>query len=599
MGQVVVTCVRDRFTHTCVSHLDSAQVAVDEPSVRESALVDQMGQLRTELDFYRERAISLDNQVFQMRTLLQSGKGFSELLSVSALLAAIIAVCRERYDIDSACILLRDDLAPGEIRYRVRASHGLSDTYIDPVSLVDEELLLFKFPRDQGLLWQVIQQGDVFSVRDMAGKPRFRTAFSRWNLSVLRSETWVPLICGGDVLGLIALGLTTEGTPILESEYGFLQEISSVAATNIDSCVKYEKNERILKNLRTLYDVNQQLTNVHDFQQLTIECLSTAVDALNAQKANLMLFNPETQRLEIKVVWGNIPPSTRDAINEGRLETRTFAVGEGVSGEAARTRQPVRINERGAIEQVGRNPVFCILAMPLIYGSDVVGVITLTNKVKQEDGHSVLDPLGRFGEEDEQLLLGLADQASVNLHKAKLYSASITDRLTGMFNARQFEIELTRCIDEARGANIALCLTVFDIDHFKVFNDSYGHRAGDFVLSEVARMTRERIASDGPEMCFRYGGEEFCIVSPGATEADAWAAVEALRRDVESASLVFEGQSLSVTFSAGIASFPEHGSNRGALFESADAAMYRAKQTGRNRTLLASDVIAEAGADES
>lgn len=563
-------------------------------SLRELAMTEEIEQLRKELDFYRGKAITLDNQVFQMRTLLQSGKGFSELLSVSTLLAAIMAVCRERYDIRTTAVLLNDDLDPHQVYYRVRAYHGLPDTYYDPEAQVQEEMLLFRFPKDQGLLWQVIQQGDVFSVRDMAGQARFRTAFRRWNLEVLESDIWVPLICGGGVLGLLTLGPTQSGASIPEAEYDFLQEIAAVAATNIDSCVKYEKNERILKNLRTLYDVNQQLANVHDFKQLTIDTLTTAVTALRAQKANLMLYNAETEKLEIKVVWGNIPRATRDAINEGRLETRSFALGEGVSGEAAKLRRPVRINDRTQIEQVGRNTVYCIMAVPLLYGEEVVGVITLTNKVKMVNGRQELDTLGRFGDDDEQLLLGLADQASVNLHKAKLYNASITDKLTGLYNARQFESRLDDQLLEARRMESPLALAVLDIDHFKRFNDTHGHRAGDYVLAEVARMAQSAVRSGTADAAFRYGGEEFCLVMPHTDEDTAYALVEDLRARVAGAELAFEGKVLRVTASIGVACTPGYGETRSALFEAADSAMYRAKSGGRNRVCRASDGLTPA-----
>lgn len=553
------------------------------------SLSEEVSSLRRELQYFRDRAIHLDNQVFQMRTLLQSGKGFSELLSVTSLLSAIIAVCRERYDVDCATVLLKDDLDSNTSSYRIRAYHGLPDTYYDPDGRLDEELLLFRFPQNQGLLWQVIHQGDVFSVRDMAGEPRFKVAFRRWNLEVLQSDVWVPLISTGGVLGMITLGSRADGTSIPEEEYDFLQEIAAVAATNIDSCVKYEKNERILQNLRTLYDVNQQLANVHDFKQLTIETLATAVQALRAQKANLMLYNLDTEKLEIKVVWGNIPRATRDAINEGKMETRAFALGEGVSGEAALYRRPVRINDRSQIEQVGRNPVHCIMAVPLLYGEAVLGVITLTNKVRAVDDVTVLDPLGRFGTEDEQLLLGLADQAATNLHKARLYSASITDRLTGLHNARQFEVQFDGLVTESKASNQSLALVVFDIDHFKKFNDTYGHRAGDVVLAEVGRLTSQTLRPGSRDTAYRYGGEEFCLILPSTGKEEALQLVRDLSARLQGHPIDYEGQQLRVTFSAGLAVFPEAAQSRVELFEAADGAMYRAKQAGRNRIMVAGD----------
>ncbi len=542
--------------------------------------------LRDELAYWRTKATNLDNRVFQMRTLLQSGKGFSEALSIPSLLRAFMAVCRERYGVVNSTVLLLDDLDPDNVFYRVRACFGLPETYVDSGGH-EEELLLFRLPRDPGMLWQVIHQGEVFSVRDMQGSPRFRTAFDHWNLEVLQSDVWVPLIRGGEVLGVLTLGPCEDGSQVPEGEYDFLQEIAAVATTNIDSTLKYEKNARILSNLRTLYNVNQQLANVNDFKQLSIETLKTAVHALKAQKANLMLYDAEAERLEIKVVWGNIPRQTRDAINDGRMETKAFALGEGVAGRAAQLRLPQRLNDRTKIKQVGRNLVYCILGVPMIYGGEVVGVMTLTNKVKDgESGELVLDTMGRFGEDDEQLLLGLADNAAVNLHKARLYSESITDRLTGLYNARHFEARLDGCILQTLQATEPLSLAVTDIDHFKKVNDTYGHQAGDFVLDGTAKLLREMVRDGSLDAAFRYGGEEFCMLMPDTSLTDAAALLEQYRKRVEEAEFLYEGQVLKVTVSVGLSTCPTHGETRVTLFEAADRALYASKEGGRNRVSL-------------
>ncbi len=539
-----------------------------------------IGELQVRLHHSEETAANLDNRVFQMRTLLQSGKGFSQILNLQSLLDAFMSVCRERYASINSVVLLLDDLDPQSTFYRVRAYYGLPDRFPDPRG-VEEDMCMFKIPHDQGLLWQLIHQGNVFAVRDMRKLPRFDTAFKRWNLNLLRSDVWVPLLRGSDVLGILTLGECEDGTQIPESDYSFLEEIAAVAATNIDSTLKYEKNGRILNNLRTLYDINQQLANVNDFKKLIQETLTTAVEALSAQKANLMILDHDTGRLQIKVMIGNIPDTTLRAINDGEMETKSFSLGEGVAGQAAETRKPVRLNDRTKIEQVGRNTVYCILSVPIIYANEVEGVITLTNKVKRDEtGETVLDPLGRFGEEDQQLLASLADQAAVNLKKARLYNASITDRVTRLGNTRHFETRLVDSLKEAGQQNSTVCLAVVDIDHFKQFNDEYGHRAGDFVLKRTAEILKE-VEDLGYEV-FRYGGEEFCILMTGTTLDDAVPLMEQVREKVAATEVDWNHQKLSVTISIGVASSVDHPDSL-ALFEHADKALYSAKENGRNR----------------
>lgn len=547
----------------------------------------EVDELTRQLLYYRAKAVELDVLVFEMRTLLQSGKGFSEILNLDGLLSTFMAVCRERYGVINSAVLLVDDLDPNNIFYRVRAHHGLPDHYLDPRG-DREEMLMYRIPVDQGMLWQLIKQGDVFSVLDMRRLPRFGVAFRKWNLQILNSDVWVPLMRGGEVLGILTLGACEDGSQINESEFAFLQEIAAVAATNIDSTMKYEKNARILTNLQTLYDVNQQLANVNDFKQLTIETLATAVDALHAQKANLMLLNPETKKLEIKVVWGNIPAAVRDSINDGRADTKTFDIGEGVAGMAAKTRKAIRINDRAQIEQVGRNTVYCILSVPLLYGGNVMGVITLTNKVTHDEmGKAHLDLLGRYGEDDAQLLLGLADQAAVNLHKARLYNASITDRMTGLHNTRHFDTIFEDALEKARLSGEILSLAVVDIDLFKRFNDTYGHKAGDAVLTNTARLLGEYVRPESHDQAFRYGGEEFCMLLPDTSPEHAADVMEGFRALVEHAVVDFGGERLRVTVSVGIASFPKHGENSRLLFEAADRALYAAKEAGRNTVKIA------------
>lgn len=535
-----------------------------------------------ELDYYRKKAIHQDILIFEMRALLQSGKGFGDILNLKELLANFMGVVREKYGAINSTVLLRDDLDPGRNYYRVKAYSGLDREY--HLGESSESLYLFKFMQDNGLLWQIIRQGNVFSVRDLQRDPRFETAWRQWHLDILNSDLWCPLIKNGEVLGILTLGEKYDGNQISEEEYPFLQELASIATTNIDSTLKYEKNQRILKNIQTLYDVNQQLAHVNDFKRLCVETLATAVDAVSAQKGNLMLLNKETGELEIKVVWGNIPRHVRDDINNGIKSTKTFSLGEGIAGQSAVERRPIRRNDRKYIEQVGKNVVYCICCVPLMRGDNVEGVIALTNKVRNdEDGNRVLDEIGRFTEEDVSLCQGLADQAAVNLHKSRLYNKSITDEMTGLYNTRHFEDNLVSLVDNAAHTGKSICLAVSDIDHFKKFNDTHGHKAGDAVLQKVALVMQSCIRPDSGDMVFRYGGEEFCMLLPNTEPEEAAELMEQYRKKIESHVVVHDGKEMSVTVSVGISCAPKDTRDEKKMFERADECLYVAKENGRNQ----------------
>lgn len=538
-----------------------------------------------QLAFYRSKAIQQDIQIFEMRALLQSGKGLSNILNLKQLLETFMSVVREKYGVTQSAVLLKDDLDPTREFFRVKAYYGLSEFYHDSDSDYDEPLYMFKFPKNNGLLWQIVQQGNVFSVRDMQGEPRFAGAWQSWHLDCLQSDVWCPLIKSGEVLGILTLGPTEDGSSISPADYAFLQELASIATTNIDSTLKYEKNERILKNIQTLYDINQQIANVNDFKRLCFKTLSTAVEALGAQKGNLMILNKETQKLEIRVVWGDMPAHVRDDINSGLRETKSYNMGEGVAGQCALTRKPIRVNDRTQIPQVSQHEVYCIASVPIVFGQELEGVINMTNKVTlSEDGEKVLDPLGRFTEEDMALLLGLADQAAVNLHKTRLYNASITDKLTSLYNTRYFEQMYHEMFHETQANGKPMVLAILDIDHFKKFNDVNGHAVGDEVLRHVAKILNTARRADGDDMVFRYGGEEFCVLMPNTRLSEANDVVESIRERIETTPLELpDGRSLNVTVSIGVASTMLDADNPKSLFECADDTLYSCKENGRNQ----------------
>jgi diguanylate cyclase (GGDEF)-like protein len=167
---------------------------------------------------------------------------------------------------------------------------------------------------------------------------------------------------------------------------------------------------------------------------------------------------------------------------------------------------------------------------------------------------------------------------------ATLERLSTTDELTGLYNRRHlttaFEAELSRV--ERTGAPMSIM--IIDIDHFKAFNDRFGHLQGDAFLREIGPFLNSRIRST--DFAARYGGEEFVVLLPGIGKEHAGQKAEFLRKDFEKATLIGEGSS-SVTWSIGVACCPEDGSSQEDLIRKADGALYEAKRQGRNRVGVA------------
>ncbi|MGA8273124.1 MAG: diguanylate cyclase [Candidatus Sulfotelmatobacter sp.] len=191
--------------------------------------------------------------------------------------------------------------------------------------------------------------------------------------------------------------------------------------------------------------------------------------------------------------------------------------------------------------------------------------------------------------------------ANIRLREA-LRTQSVRDALTGLYNRRYLEEALEREVRRAGRAAQHLGLLMIDLDHFKRFNDTYGHDAGDVVLREAASFLLKNVRAE--DFVCRYGGEEFVVILPTADLEGAHARGERLRSKMRELAIMHQGKSLGmVTFSVGVAVFPEHGASSKELMAAADAALYEAKRGGRDRVVLSSvksgDELAIAGPAET
>ena len=175
--------------------------------------------------------------------------------------------------------------------------------------------------------------------------------------------------------------------------------------------------------------------------------------------------------------------------------------------------------------------------------------------------------------------------AALQLKNEELHELSITDSLTGLYNRKHLMETLENEIARSRRHEHTFVLLVVDIDHFKEYNDTYGHLAGDDVLRRVKAVFQDSIRAC--DYAARYGGEEFIIILPEIGPQEGENAAERIRLRVFEEGIEGEPGGGKVTVSIGVASFPEDGDEVQALISRADAALYQAKRTGRNRVVLA------------
>ncbi|MBU1869578.1 MAG: GGDEF domain-containing protein [Candidatus Omnitrophica bacterium] len=196
---------------------------------------------------------------------------------------------------------------------------------------------------------------------------------------------------------------------------------------------------------------------------------------------------------------------------------------------------------------------------------------------------------GGIREEDKEKFHILAEQFMLGIKRALLYKKvqelSITDGLTQIFSRRYFLERFQEEFSRSKKFNHFLSFLMVDIDHFKEFNDNYGHLVGDAILRDVARVIKENIRQI--DFMGRYGGEELSLALAETDRRQAHFAAERIRKAIEARRFRVYDEDLSVTISIGISTFKNDVKDTSALIEKADKALYQAKETGRNKVCAA------------
>lgn len=311
---------------------------------------------------------------------------------------------------------------------------------------------------------------------------------------------------------------------------------------------------------------------VRQAQECTIRYLQ---ELLPGTAGSLSIVNNSRRLLESVGTWGGVeavtfdgfPPESCCALRSGR----------------DRWRRPER-SEIHCTHFAGRAPDR-YLCVPLTAHGETLGIITI------ECPSAEVAALLEMRETSVSSVGEMAALAIAGLHlRHRLESQSIRDGMTGLFNRSFMEIALEREINRAGRQGKQIAVMMLDIDHFKEFNDTFGHEAGDIVLREVAEAMRLGVRSE--DIVCRYGGEEFVIILPEIVTRAAIERAELLRRMVSDLALRYRGQPLrQVTISIGVAMFPDNSDTPEELLRSADHAMYAAKHKGRNRVVQATASI--------
>lgn len=369
--------------------------------------------------------------------------------------------------------------------------------------------------------------------------------------------------------------------------------------------------------VRGAYEICQDVTEYLDAREARekhAETLNQLVKKLQRRTAEMALLNDMRDRLEccetegeVSLVVGESTPKLFPECLSGTMclfrSTRKL-VETAISWGEARVSEPMFApgncwslrRGRAHWSEPGTAGIRCshlgptnssFLCVPMIAQGTTQGVLQLEFPCDEEsqcgsDTESLRDSR-------RQLAISMASHIATSLSSLRLRETlreqSVRDPLTGLFNRRfmeeSFEIELLRAKRNEKPVSVLL----LDLDHFKRFNDTFGHDSGDLVLRSVANLFRGFLR--GGDMCCRYGGEEFAIIMPESSSQYAAVRANALRTEMKRLTLHYKSHTLeAVTFSAGVATFPEDGLTSLALLSTADKCLYESKSSGRDRVTV-------------
>ena len=330
-----------------------------------------------------------------------------------------------------------------------------------------------------------------------------------------------------------------------------------------------------------LLSFGSKMGNILNLDELAKEMLPAMTKALNITRASLLLQDIGSGDFTIHFTH----PKDKSKLSDGLR----FSADTPIVAWLEKETRPLNLKQIDGIPefkglwQVEREKLVTSdldFLCPIKSRGRLIGILALGSKLSN----------GLYSHEDIELVMGLASQASLIIENAQLYTQATirasTDGLTELYNHRQFHERLEQEIARGSRFGAVFSIIMLDIDLFKVYNDIYGHLAGDQILRKIGELIKGSVRK--LDIPFRYGGEEFTVILPEARLDNAYKVAERIRRTIESGA---SSKTMPVTVSLGVASWPSDGVTKEEIIGCADAALYRAKQTGRNRSCLSSDIV--------
>ncbi len=489
----------------------------------------------------------------------------SQHLELDAVLQVLLNHVTRLIPCDAVNVLLREE----PDRMRLHMLHGY-EQWTDASQLRGHTLLLTEHPH----LQRILEEGCSLIIADTSH-------YEGWvpddppGTTFVRSWLGVPLTVMGETIGVLSLD-KAEPHFFTEEHRHIAEALAIQAAIAIQNARLFARTQQHASQLRALYRAAQTLLSTLDLDKLLQRVLEAAIEAVpTAEKGTLLLVDRETGVAAIRALYGYADP---------RVFTLRFVSTGGYSAKAIREKRPLLIVDAhvdpdilytGDIEEV--REIRSAIVVPLMLHGEVLGAISLDSTRR-----------AAFTPEDLELLETFAITATAAIRNAQRHEEvrwlAIVDPLTEVYNRRGLFEFGYREVERARRFGRPLAAVMFDLDHFKHVNDTYGHAVGDQVLVGLAKRVQTALRST--DLLGRYGGEEFVVLLPETSQEKAYAIAERIRKIVYSAPFETDMGPIEITISLGIAMLDETCTNLESLIARADEALYQAKQAGRDTTVI-------------
>jgi diguanylate cyclase (GGDEF)-like protein len=482
----------------------------------------------------------------KIAVLYDAGQAVLSTFDLDEVLQRILAIAHDYFHLRNVAIALLDK--PSQQLY-IRSQIGW-----------DKGQDKIRIPLGQGITGVAALKKQPVYAPDVTKDPRYFCSAKS-----TRSELAIPLMVRDEVVGVLDCQSDREGH--FDSEtIDLLTLFSTQASIALQNARLYSLEQQRARQLQAINAIAQQTTAVLELEDLLERVCKLIHDAFRVSHVSLLLRDDHD--LVLRAHHGTLTPRIPQG---GRFSASNEPWASILAGNCSATESDLCSTSSTKFFADSASS----MRIPLVSFGQTLGILALDSALPDA-----------FRDGDLQSLESVADICATAIQNAhyveRVKQLAYLDGLTGIFNRRFFELRILEEIDRARRYGTGMAVIMADIDQFKRLNDEFGHVLGDEVLRQVSSLFHQQVRKI--DVVCRYGGEEFGILLTQTTAAHAMNIAEKLRKMV--AGWQFPGVPRTVTISAGTAAFPEHGTTRDELVRAADAALYAAKQAGRNRVCV-------------